>query len=97
MYQSPLSENAHARLAVMRTTNDGFEIARQDLEMRGPGEVLGTRQTGEQQFHIADLLRDQALLPQIEQAAQRLQQKYPQHVAPIIRRWLGGRENYAEV
>jgi ATP-dependent DNA helicase RecG len=97
MYQLPLSENARARLAVMRTTNDGFEIARQDLEMRGPGEVLGTRQTGEQQFHIADLLRDQALLPQIEQAAQSLQQNYPQHVAPIIRRWLGGRESYAEV
>jgi ATP-dependent DNA helicase RecG len=97
MYQSPLSENARARLAVMRATNDGFEIARQDLEMRGPGEVLGTRQTGEQQFHIADLLRDQALLPQIEQAAGLLQQKYPPHVAPIIRRWLGGRESYAEV
>ena len=65
--------------------------------MRGPGEVLGTRQTGEQAFHIADLLRDQAMLPQIEQAAQLLQEKYPQHVAPLIRRWLGLRQHYGEV
>jgi ATP-dependent DNA helicase RecG len=65
--------------------------------MRGPGEVLGTRQTGDQQFHIADLVRDQALLPKIEQAAALLLEKYPAHVAPIIARWLGGRESYGEV
>jgi len=97
LYQSPLSEAARTRLAVMRETSDGFEIARRDLEMRGPGEVLGTRQTGDQQFHIADLVRDQALLPKIDQAAALLLQQYPQNVAPIIARWLGQRESYAEV
>ena len=81
----------------MRATNDGFEIARKDLEMRGPGEVLGTRQTGEQQFHIADLVRDQALLPKIDRAAALLLQRYPQNVDPLIRRWLGVREDYADV
>jgi len=97
LYQSPLSEAARERLTVMRETSDGFEIARRDLEMRGPGEVLGTRQTGDQQFHIADLVRDQALLPKIDQAAALLLEKFPTHVGPIIGRWLGGRENYGEV
>jgi ATP-dependent DNA helicase RecG len=97
LYAAPLAEAARERLALMRATHDGFEIARRDLEMRGPGEVLGTRQTGEQQFHIADLVRDQAWLPHIEQAARRLREHYPERVAPIIGRWLGVREAYAEV
>ena len=97
LYHAPLSENARVRLSILRETNDGFEIARRDLEMRGPGEVLGTRQTGEQAYHIADLLRDQAMLPHIEHAAQLLQEKYPQHITPLIRRWLGLREHYGEV
>ena len=97
LYHAPLSENARERLSILRKTHDGFEIARRDLEMRGPGEVLGTRQTGEQAFHIADLVRDQALLPRIERAATLLQQKYPRHVTPLIRRWLGLREHYGEV
>jgi len=69
LYHAPLSEPARERLAILRDTHDGFEIARRDLEMRGPGEVLGTRQTGEQAFHIADLVRDQKLLPRIDHAA----------------------------
>jgi ATP-dependent DNA helicase RecG len=97
MYAAPLSAAARERLSIMRTTNDGFEIARKDLEMRGPGEVLGTRQTGEQQFHIADLMRDQALLPRVERAAALLLEKYPERVAPVTRRWLGMRESYGEV
>ena len=97
MYRAPLSENARTRLSILRETNDGFEISRRDLEMRGPGEVLGTRQTGEQAFHIADLLRDQAMLPQIEQAARLLHEKYPQHIAPLMHRWLGLRQHYGEV
>lgn len=97
LYHAPLSENARERLSILRQTHDGFEIARRDLEMRGPGEVLGTRQTGEQAFHIADLVRDQALLPRIEHAASLLQQKYPRHVTPLIQRWLGLREHYGEV
>jgi ATP-dependent DNA helicase RecG len=97
MYAAPLSAAARERLSTIRATNDGFEIARKDLEMRGPGEVLGTRQTGDQVFHIADLLRDQALLPRIERAAGLLMEKYPDNVAPIVRRWLGLRESYGEV
>jgi ATP-dependent DNA helicase RecG len=97
LYHAPLSENARERLAILRDTHDGFEIARRDLEMRGPGEVLGTRQTGEQAFHIADLVRDQQLLPQIDRSALLLMEKYPERITPLIRRWLGLREHYAEV
>jgi len=70
----------------MRDTNDGFEIARRDLEQRGPGEVLGTRQTGLMQFHIADILRDQALLEPVAAAAITLMNEYPDHVEPLVRR-----------
>jgi len=97
LYHAPLSDTARERLAVLRDTRDGFEIARRDLEMRGPGEVLGTRQTGEQAFHIADLVRDQKLLPRIEHAATLLMEKYPERVTPLISRWLGVREHYGEV
>jgi ATP-dependent DNA helicase RecG len=97
LYQPPLSEQARERLAVLRKSNDGFEIARRDMELRGPGEVLGTRQTGEMQFHIADLLRDEALLARVESAAEQLLQQAPGHVSPLIRRWLGEAVNYGEV
>jgi len=97
LYHAPLSDMARERLAILRETHDGFEIARRDLEMRGPGEVLGTRQTGEQAFHIADLVRDQRLLPKIEAAARLLLERYPQRVTPLIRRWIGVREHYGEV
>ena len=81
----------------MRETTDGFEIARHDLEQRGPGEVLGTRQTGLAMLRIADLVRDQALLPAVEQAANQLMQDYPGHVSPLVRRWLGEATRYGEV
>lgn len=97
MYHPPLGEVARERLAVMRETNDGFEIARRDLEIRGPGEVLGTRQTGEMQFRIADLLRDQELVPQVQALAERLLVSHPGCVAPLIRRWVGDRVQYADV
>jgi len=97
LYQPPLSEAARARLAALRETNDGFEIARRDLEMRGPGELLGTRQAGMPQFHIADLLRDRALLPRVQQVAELLLKDYPECVDPIVRRWLGGVESYGNV
>ena len=97
LYHAPLSQMARTRLSILRDTHDGFEIAQRDLEMRGPGEVLGTRQTGEQAFHIADLVRDQKLLPQIDRATTLLMGKYPERVAPLIRRWLGLREHYGEV
>jgi ATP-dependent DNA helicase RecG len=97
LYQAPLSETARTRLAVLRETGDGFEIARRDMELRGPGEVLGTRQTGEMQFHIADLLRDEDLLVAVEQDGRELLQSYPERVTPLIRRWLGVAVDYGEV
>ncbi|MFZ5592725.1 MAG: ATP-dependent DNA helicase RecG [Pseudomonadota bacterium] len=97
MYHAPLSADGRARLAVLRETNDGFEIARRDLELRGPGEVLGTRQSGMLQLHIADLLRDQALMPKVEQAARLLLERYPERVPRLINRWLGEAARYGEV
>jgi ATP-dependent DNA helicase RecG len=97
LYQAPLTETARTRLAVLRETGDGFEIARRDMELRGPGEVLGTRQTGEMQFHIADLLRDEGLLAAVEQGGRDLLQHYPERVTPLIRRWLGAAVDYGEV
>ncbi|RJQ48621.1 MAG: ATP-dependent DNA helicase RecG [Gammaproteobacteria bacterium] len=97
IYHAPLSRYATARLAALRDTRDGFEIARKDLELRGPGEVLGTRQAGMLQLHIADLARDQHLLPQIEHTAELLLNSYPAHVPPLIRRWLGEGAQYGEV
>ena len=97
MYRGPLSRMASKRLAVLRASNDGFEIARKDLELRGPGEVLGTRQTGMLQFRIADLMRDQSLYDKVEAAARHLLEKHPESVQPIIRRWLGNAPRYGEV
>lgn len=97
MYQGSLSENARERLAVMRESNDGFVIARKDLEIRGPGEVLGTRQTGMLQMRIADLQRDQDLMPQVQEVADRLLEQYPERVAPLIHRWLAGKVKYGDV
>jgi len=97
MYRPPLSALGRERLAVMRRSNDGFEIARKDLELRGPGEVLGTKQSGMLQLRIADLLRDQALLPAVERAAGVLTTRYPERVAPLIRRWLGQATQFGDV
>lgn len=97
MYQTPLSNLAKARLAVMRETTDGFKIAERDLEIRGPGEVLGTRQTGDVSLRIADLLRDSDLLPAVQQAATLLQQDYPEVIDVLIKRWLGSRERFGHV
>jgi len=97
MYHGPLSPLARSRLGVMRETTDGFEIARRDLEIRGPGEVLGTRQTGVMQLRIADLLRDQQWLPRVQQAAGLMLGQYPGHVGPLIRRWVGDALSYGDV
>ena len=94
MYNAPISQNARERLRVMRESNDGFVIAQKDLELRGPGEVLGTRQTGEMQFRIADVLRDQPMLPQVQQAAEMMLERYPNNVEPLMRRWIAERERY---
>ena len=92
MYHPPLSQNGKERLKVMRESNDGFVIAEKDLELRGPGEVLGTRQTGLVDFRIADLQRDKHWLGQIKLIASRIQD--PQ---PLIDRWIGHAEKYANV
>jgi ATP-dependent DNA helicase RecG len=97
LYETPLSEFAHERIATLRQTNDGFEIARKDLEMRGPGELLGTRQAGLPRFRIADVMRDAALLPRVQATAELLMQRHPSVVDPIVRRWLGAQEGYREV
>jgi ATP-dependent DNA helicase RecG len=97
LYRSPLSALARQRLAVMRDTNDGFEVARRDLELRGPGELLGTRQTGLAQMRVADLLRDADLLPRVQIAAETLLRDWPLHVAPLIGRWVGHAEQYGRV
>ncbi len=94
MYHPPLSANAWERLGVMRHTSDGFAIAQKDLELRGPGEVLGTRQTGEMQLRIADLMQDQPLLPEVQQAASLMLERYPEQVEPLVRRWVGERARY---
>jgi ATP-dependent DNA helicase RecG len=97
LYRPPLSSLARERLAVMRDTNDGFVVARRDLELRGPGELLGTRQTGLAQMRVADLLRDADLLPRVQLAAETLLNEWPLHVAPLIRRWVGHAEQYGRV
>lgn len=94
LYHAPLSRTAQSRLAVLRESNDGFVIAQRDLEIRGPGELLGTRQTGVMQFKIADLSRDSELLPQARQIAATLWQHYRQDSLQLIKRWLANKEIY---
>lgn len=89
LYHPPLSAHSRERLAVMRETSDGFRIAEKDLELRGPGEVLGTRQTGLAQMKIADLERDRDLLDQVSPLAKALLEDAPAASQPLIRRWLG--------
>lgn len=96
MYHAPLSPTAQARLSVLRESNDGFVIAQRDLEIRGPGELLGTKQTGLANFRIADLTRDAGLLPAAQQAAQQLWQLNKTASEALIRRWLGYRDIYAQ-
>jgi ATP-dependent DNA helicase RecG len=97
LYTSPLIGLSKERLAVMRETNDGFVIAEKDLQLRGPGEVLGTRQTGEMQFHIADLQRDAHMLAEVKKSATQLLTDHPENVELLIKRWLGRNEQYGRV
>jgi ATP-dependent DNA helicase RecG len=97
LYHPPLSQLGRQRLAIMRETCDGFVIAEKDLELRGPGEMLGTRQTGLLQFKVADLMRDADLLPAVRDAAQALLEHWPQHVSPLLERWLRHGQQYGQV
>jgi ATP-dependent DNA helicase RecG len=97
LYRGPLSPLARERLEVMRTTNDGFEVSRRDLELRGPGELLGTRQTGLMQMKVAELVRDADLLPRVQRAAEVMLERHPDNIAPLLRRWIGARDRYGKV
>jgi ATP-dependent DNA helicase RecG len=97
LYQSPLSRNGKERLGVMRESNDGFYIAEKDLELRGPGQVLGTAQTGLMEFRIADLVRDAAMLDEVKDAADHVLSQHPHVVDSLVRRWLGENIHYANV
>jgi ATP-dependent DNA helicase RecG len=97
LYRAPLSAPAHARLAAIRATTDGFAIARRDLELRGPGEVLGTRQTGLMALRTADLVRDADLLPEVQRTAEVMLDTAPEKADALVRRWLGDTHQYARV
>ena len=92
----PLSPEARARLEVLRKTTDGFVIAERDLEIRGPGEIWGIRQSGGLSFRIADLFRDRELLTLIPETVQQMEAEHPEDVAPLIQRWLGTDLRYGQ-
>ncbi len=95
LYQAPLSQTARLRLETMRESNDGFLIAERDLELRGPGEVLGTRQTGLAEFRLADLARDADLLPRVQALSDTLLEHSPATADRIVARWVGGAVRFA--
>ena len=97
LYRAPLSQLARERLKVIRESNDGFEIARRDLELRGPGELLGTRQTGLAQLRVADLMRDADLLPKVQETAELFMAAHTDNIAALAARWIGSGERYGRV
>lgn len=97
LYKTPLSQLAKQRLQVLRDSNDGFFIAQRDLEIRGPGELLGTKQTGNAQFKVVDLLRDEEMLPLAQRVAQHLLQHHPQQAAALIARWMPNTAHYSNI
>lgn len=97
MYHPPLSENGQARLKCLRESNDGFVIAQRDLEIRGPGEVLGTRQTGLPQFRVADLIDDQDLLAVMDRAARNILEEAPKQADALVSRWFAHKLDFGHV
>jgi len=97
LYKPPLGQLARSRIEVLRDTNDGFVIAQRDLELRGPGELLGTRQTGLPEYRIANLVRDAALIPEVQIAAELTRKAGPERAAALVRRWLGDAGRYGKV
>ena len=97
LYKTPLSQNGQERLSILRESNDGFVIAEKDLEIRGPGELLGTKQTGDMGFRVARLERDDHLLSQAHYVAAQILKDYPQHADGLLKRWLPEAPRYAYV
>lgn len=97
LYQDPLTETAKKRLTALRDSTDGFYIAEQDLKLRGPGEVMGTKQTGLQRLRIADLMRDRKLLTKVHKAAQQVLKNHPEIIPLLIQRWLGSKQEFGKV
>jgi ATP-dependent DNA helicase RecG len=97
LYKPPLGHIAKQRLAVLRDTNDGFVVAQRDLELRGPGELLGTRQTGLPDYRIANLVRDAELMPQVQITAEAIRKNSAATATAIVRRWLGDARRYGKV
>lgn len=97
LYKSPLSQNGQERLRILRESNDGFVIAEKDLEIRGPGELLGTKQTGDMGFRVAKLERDDHLLNQAHHVAQQILKDYPENATALLKRWLPEAPRYAYV
>ncbi len=97
VYKPPLGRIAKTRLSVLRDTNDGFVVAQRDLELRGPGELLGTRQTGLPEYRVADLVRDAELMPKVQMAAEAVLRQSPENAAAIVRRWLADVHLYGKV
>lgn len=96
IYRAPLGAIARERLAILRESSDGFRIADKDLELRGPGELMGVRQTGLAIFRAADLVRDAALLPEVQMWAERIERESPECIDPLVRRWVGAAARFAD-
>jgi ATP-dependent DNA helicase RecG len=96
LYQPPLSGLAKQRLETLRETNDGFVIAEKDLRLRGPGELLGTRQTGEMGFRVADIMRDAPLMPAVQRVGTALLRGHPALAGRLVERWIGAAARFAE-
>jgi ATP-dependent DNA helicase RecG len=97
LFRVPLSQLGRERLAILRDSTDGFVIAQKDLELRGPGELLGTRQTGLAELKVADLIRDADLLPQIRSTAEELLRENAGCIAPLQQRWIGNAGAYGRI
>jgi ATP-dependent DNA helicase RecG len=97
LYKQPLGELAKSRLGVLRDTNDGFLVAQRDLELRGPGELLGTKQTGLPEYRVANLVRDADLMPAVQKTAAMLASEYHEAERAIVVRWLGDAHHYGKV
>ncbi len=97
LYKTPLSQNGQERLSILRESNDGFVIAEKDLELRGPGELLGTKQTGDMGFRVAKLERDDHLLTEAHYVAEQVLKDYPVNAEALLKRWLPEAPRYAYV